>query len=111
MLVARSFIPGLTTGARYRIITLRKVCVNRCLECLNEVIMIGRTAKQVLTVEGMSCSHCEQRIEKSVGALEHIRKVKASHKNQAVEIRYGKSDTLDLARVKETISELGFDVK
>ena len=73
--------------------------------------MIGRTAKQILTVVGMSCGHCEQRIEKSVSALEHIQKVKASHKKRAVEIRYGKGDTLDLARVKETSSELGFEVK
>ncbi len=36
---------------------------------------------QTLTVRvgGMTCEHCEQRIEKAIGALEHVRSVKADH--------------------------------
>ena len=73
--------------------------------------MFGRSEKQTLNVEGMSCGHCEQRVEKSIGALEGVKKVKASHKDQAVEISFGKGVTLDLNRIKETIAELGFEVK
>lgn len=72
--------------------------------------MFGRTEKQTLAVEGMTCGHCEQRVEKSIGQLDGVKNVKASHTGRTVEIAYKKGAPPDIARVKKTIVDLGFKV-
>lgn len=66
------------------------------------------TLKHTLHVEGMSCEHCVLSIE---GALKEI-KVDA-HVNLAdktVEVKYADKQQ-SLEKIKETIEELGYDVK
>ena len=72
--------------------------------------MFGRIEKQILTVEGMSCGHCEKRVEQSVGQLTGIKKVQASHKDRTVEIAYKKGEPPDISLVQQTITDLGFEV-
>ncbi len=62
----------------------------------------------VIKVEGMKCSGCENRIEKSLSSLEGIEKVKASHENGIVEATL--LDNINSNMVKEKIEVLGFSV-
>lgn len=73
--------------------------------------MFGRNEKQVLTVEGMTCGHCEQRVEKSVAQIDGVKKVHASHKDHTVEVVYKKSQPPDADRIRQTIEGLGYRVK
>ena len=72
--------------------------------------MFGRTEKKTLAVEGMTCGHCEQRVEKAVSQISGVKKVKASHTSQSVEIAFKKDTPLDTSAVEKTITDLGFKV-
>ena len=73
--------------------------------------MFGRTEKQVWHVDGMTCGHCEQRVEKTVSQLNGVKKVKASHADHTVEIAFKKGEPPDAGLIEEAITELGFEVK
>ncbi len=63
-----------------------------------------------LNVEGMSCSHCENRVKNSVGDLDGVSSVTVSLDDKTVTIEYDDEVTgLDL--VKETIEDQGYEVK
>lgn len=72
--------------------------------------MFGRTETKTLTVEGMTCGHCEKRVEQSVGRLAGVEKVKASHVKRAVEVAYRKGQPPDTTQVEQAIADLGFKV-
>lgn len=65
--------------------------------------------KITLHVEGMSCSHCENRVKKAVGALNGVKGVDVSLKDKLVTVE---ADTSLVAekQIKETIEEQGYDV-
>lgn len=73
--------------------------------------MFGGTEKKSLTVEGMTCGHCEQRVEKAVGQIDGVKKVKASHTDQTVEIAYKKGTPISDTDIEKAIAELGFKVE
>lgn len=63
----------------------------------------------VLNVEGMSCSHCENRVKKAVSELAGVDDVSVSLENKTVTITYDKAIiTEDL--LTETIEDQGYDV-
>ncbi|WP_172372807.1 copper chaperone CopZ [Sporosarcina jiandibaonis] len=64
--------------------------------------------KEVLKVEGMSCNHCVNSIETSVGELTGVSAVKVDLGNKEVSVEY--SDEATLAKVKETIEDQGYDL-
>jgi copper chaperone len=64
--------------------------------------------KEVLKVEGMSCNHCVNSIEKSVGGITGVSAVKVSLTDNEVSVEYSNEATL--AKVKETIEDQGFDL-
>lgn len=72
--------------------------------------MFGRTEKHVLTVEGMTCGYCEQRVERSITQLTGVEKVTANHKKHTVEIVFKKGESSDIDMVRRTITELGYRV-
>lgn len=72
--------------------------------------MFGRTEKQTLAVEGMTCGHCEQRVEKAISQITGVKKVQASHTSQSVEISYKKDTPLDTSAVEKAITDVGFKV-
>jgi copper ion binding protein len=72
--------------------------------------MFGRTEKRTIAVEGMTCGHCEQRVEKVVSQIPGVKKVKASHASQSVEISYKKDTLLNAPAVEKAIAEVGFKV-
>ena len=71
--------------------------------------MFGKSSKLELTVEGMSCGHCESAVVKAVSNLSGVKKVKADHSRSHVQVFY-KDDPPDEAAIRETIQGLGYEV-
>jgi len=63
----------------------------------------------VLNVEGMSCSHCENSVKKSVGALDGVENVTIDLEGKKVTVQYD-SDKASVQSLKDAIEEQGFDV-
>lgn len=63
-----------------------------------------------LKVTGMSCGHCEAKIQETVGKLPGVKKVTASRTKETLIIEPEKAETLDLQKVKEAIESLGYQV-
>jgi len=66
--------------------------------------------ESVFDVEGMTCGHCEQAIQSTVGAIEGVETVEASHTEKKTVVRY------DAARVKPeaitaAIEKLGYTAR
>jgi copper chaperone len=69
-------------------------------------------AKEIanLTVNGMSCSHCENSIKKSVGALNGVDSVRVDLKGKKVYVEYD-SEKVNIDVITETIEDQGYDVE
>ncbi|MEG0384151.1 MAG: copper chaperone CopZ [Solibacillus sp.] len=63
-----------------------------------------------LTVEGMSCGHCVNSIEGSVGALAGINEVKVILDEGLVEVSFDETQ-VSLDQIKETIDDQGYEIK
>lgn len=63
----------------------------------------------ILSVNGMSCSHCESAIKKAVGAMEGVDKVTVSLEGKTVTVDY---DTHKVSpdNIKAEIEDQGYDV-
>ncbi|MFJ7935666.1 copper chaperone CopZ [Sporosarcina sp. NPDC096371] len=64
--------------------------------------------KEILKVEGMSCGHCVNAIETSVGELTGVSAVAVDLANKEVAVEFDGAATL--AQVKETIEDQGYDL-
>ncbi len=64
--------------------------------------------KIILTVEGMHCEGCENRIKNSLELLEGVESVTCSYQEKQVEINL--KEDFDLGVIKEQIEDLGFEV-
>lgn len=66
--------------------------------------------KTTLHVEGMSCGHCINAIEGSVGKLNGVKEVKVHLESGTVDVEFNHNEvTLDT--IKETIDDQGYDIK
>ncbi|RCX10369.1 copper chaperone [Anaerobacterium chartisolvens] len=63
----------------------------------------------VLTVEGMSCSHCESSVKKAVGALYGVNGTSVDLKSKKVTVEYD-SDAVNLDSIKKAIEDQGYDI-
>ncbi len=63
-----------------------------------------------LKVVGMTCGHCEAKIQEALSKLPGVKKVTASRTKETVTIEADKSEALDLQKIKETIELLGYQV-
>lgn len=63
-----------------------------------------------LTVNGMSCSHCENSIKKSVGDLNGVDSVRVDLKIKKVSVEYD-PERVSIETIKETIEDQGYDVE
>jgi copper chaperone CopZ len=61
-----------------------------------------------LTIEGMTCHHCEMTVEKAVKQLKNVLSAKADHQNKTLEIVY--TGELKIEDVKQKIEEAGYKV-
>ena len=64
--------------------------------------------KEILKVEGMSCNHCVNSIETSVGELTGVSTVKVDLDNKEVAVEF--DNDAALAQIKETIEDQGYDL-
>ena len=64
--------------------------------------------QQTISVEGMTCNHCEMTVEKAVKQVPNVKSAKASAKNKKVEITF--SGELDLGAVRAKVEEAGYQV-
>ncbi|RHW37509.1 copper resistance protein CopZ [Lysinibacillus yapensis] len=63
-----------------------------------------------LNVKGMSCGHCVNAIEGSVGKLEGVEKVKVNLGAGQVDVSYN-NEKVSLNEIKEAIDDQGYDVE
>ena len=63
-----------------------------------------------LNVAGMSCGHCVNAIEGSVGKLEGVQSVKVHLESGKVDVAFDENQ-VTLAEIKETIDDQGYDVE
>lgn len=66
--------------------------------------------KVTLKVNGMSCGHCVNAVEGSVGKLEGVKSVKVHLKEGKVDVEFNPSE-VSLSKIKETIDDQGYDVE
>jgi copper ion binding protein len=71
-------------------------------------MIFGNKDKIELKVTGMTCGHCEAKIEEAVSKLPGVKKVTASRTSQKVTLETDKPETLDLKKIKATIESLGY---
>lgn len=63
-----------------------------------------------LKVQGMSCGHCVNSIEGSVGQLEGVSQVSVKLDDAQVEVTFNESQ-VSLDQIKETIEDQGYEVE
>ncbi|MFC4801827.1 copper chaperone CopZ [Neobacillus sp. GCM10023253] len=63
-----------------------------------------------LKVNGMSCGHCVNSIEGSVGKLDGVHSVKVHLAEGTVDVIFNPAE-VSLSKIKETIDDQGYDVE
>jgi uncharacterized protein len=66
--------------------------------------------KEKISIEGMTCSGCENRIENGLKKIEGVESVKASTVDSAAEVVYDPSRT-GTDKFRETVEKLGYKIK
>lgn len=64
----------------------------------------------LINVKGMSCNHCVNAVETSVGALDGVSKVKVNLEAGTAEVTYDQG-VVSVDKIKETIEDQGYDVE
>lgn len=70
--------------------------------------MFHKKIKKIVTIEGMMCNHCKNKVESSLKKLENVTKVKVNLANKTAEI-YSNAVISD-EDIKKTITNLGYQV-
>lgn len=70
--------------------------------------MFNKKNKKVITIEGMSCNHCVQKIENTLNSIEGVKKVKINLKNKNATITTNKN--VDDNIIKNKIENLDYKV-
>jgi uncharacterized protein len=65
-----------------------------------------KTEGITVKVTGMTCSHCEANVKRSLEALAGIEEAIADNRSQTVKIT---GSAIDLEKVKETVNGLGYN--
>jgi copper ion binding protein len=65
--------------------------------------------KQILTVEGMSCNHCKEAVEKAVRALPGVTVAAVDLAAKKLEVEYDETVT-SLEQLKAAVDDAGFTV-
>lgn len=73
-------------------------------------MLFGTRDKIEIKVAGMTCGHCEAKIQEALARLPGVKKVTASRASQTVTIEPEKAGSLDLQKAKEAIQTLGYSV-
>lgn len=70
--------------------------------------MFHKKIKKIITIEGMMCNHCKNKIESSLLELENVTKVKVNLANKTAEIY--SNEVINDEDIKKTITNLGYQV-
>lgn len=70
--------------------------------------MFHKKIRKIVTIEGMMCNHCKNKVESSLKELENVTKVKVNLANKKAEI-YSNVVISD-EDIKKTITNLGYQV-
>jgi copper chaperone len=73
-------------------------------------MLFGSKEKIELKIAGMTCGHCEAKVQQAVSKLPGVKKVTASRTNGTVTIEPEKSAALNLQTVKEAIESRGYQI-
>lgn len=65
--------------------------------------------KKTFIVEGMSCNHCKQAVEKAVGALAGVKSAEVDLAAKQLTVEFDAS-VLGIAQIKSAVEEQGYDV-
>lgn len=65
--------------------------------------------KDVVKVQGMSCNHCVNSVEGTVGNLTGVSSVKVNLDSGEVAVEFD-NEKITLDQIKETIEEQGYDI-
>lgn len=63
-----------------------------------------------LQVQGMSCGHCVNAVEGSVGKLDGVEQVKVHLETGKVDVSFN-DEKVTVEKIKETIDDQGYDVQ
>ncbi|WP_243290380.1 copper chaperone CopZ [Bacillus sp. FJAT-47783] len=64
---------------------------------------------ETLTVKGMSCNHCVNAVETSVGSLIGVQSVKVQLADEKVKVEFDETK-VSADKIKDTIEDQGYDV-
>lgn len=67
------------------------------------------TEQRTITVDGMTCTGCEESVQRAVGSLDGIEVVEADHRAGTVAVRYAAEATTE-DEIVERIREAGYTV-
>jgi copper chaperone len=66
--------------------------------------------KEKIIVNGMSCAHCEARVNTALEAVEGVKSSKANAKKNEVVVKFDET-AVSLDALKETIREAGYEAE
>lgn len=69
--------------------------------------MFDKKETVTLTVEGMSCDHCRQRVESGLKAMKGVKSARVSLEKKQAEVTYVPGQT-DPESLKAAIREMGY---
>ena len=64
--------------------------------------------KQVITVKGLKCSHCEAKVEQALNKMEGVANAKADREKCLVEVEYT-PETVSVNEMMEAIEDCGYE--
>jgi copper ion binding protein len=64
--------------------------------------------KTTLKIEGMSCDHCVKHVKEALEGIGGVKSAKVSLKTNSAEVNH--DEKVDLARMKEAVTEAGYEV-
>ena len=63
--------------------------------------------KQELSIKGMSCNHCGERVEEAVHSLDGVKKIKVNLKKENGIVKYDE-EKIQSEKICQTINALGY---
>ena len=77
----------------------------------NEVSKLYKKEKQmnqkIVLVEGMTCNHCKNNVEKNISQLEGVTSVEVNLEQKTVSIE----GTVSFGKIREQVNKLGYEYK
>jgi len=64
--------------------------------------------KMVIKIEGMSCSHCQKRVEEALKRQKEVKEVEVDLREKKAEVVLNQD--IDERKMKELIEDLGYEV-